>query len=161
MSPAIGHALVDGTAYLKLAGELRHDNVAPLDSLIEIWFGSGQPPQGLVIDLTSAEFMDSTALGLLAACLREARAAGLPRPLVFSTHPDINALLRGLRFDEACTLIEQRGDRALPQQALSADGLGHSDAQTILRAHEALIDLHDANRAAFQSVVDLFRSELR
>lgn len=162
MSPVIGHALVDGTAYLRLAGELRHDNVAALELLIEHWFGSEAPvPRALVIDLGAVDFLDSTALGLLAACLREARAAGLPRPLVFSTHPDINALLRGLRFDEACTLIEQRGDRALPQQALSADGLGHSDAQTILRAHEALIDLHDANRAAFQSVVDLFRSELR
>lgn len=165
MSAAIGHALVEGTAYLKLSGELRHDNVGALEMLVEHWFDSGaSPPRAIVIDLGGVEFMDSTALGLLAACLREARAHGLPSPLVFSTHADINALLRGLRFDDYCTLIEHAGDAALPAGALAAvadDASTQSSAATILHAHEALIELHEANRVAFQPVVDLFRSELR
>ncbi|GMU44631.1 MAG: STAS domain-containing protein [Xanthomonadales bacterium] len=165
MSPVIGHALVDGTAYLRLAGELRHDNVAALELLIEHWFGSEAPvPRALVIDLGAVDFLDSTALGLLAACLREARAHGLPQPLVFSTQADINALLRGLRFDEYCGIVERAGDAGPPVATLATsadDPAVQSSAATILRAHEALIELHEANRVAFQPVVDLFKAELR
>lgn len=166
MSERIGYAIVDGIGYLKLAGELRHDNIGALDALLEHWFASAQPPpQGLVIDLNDVSFMDSTAIGLLAAFAREARSHRLPRPTLFATHPDILDLLRSLRLDEVYRVVECATDSRCSALALSeidaADAAAHGTAAAILKAHEALVELNEANRIAFQPVVDLLRSELR
>lgn len=166
MSERIGYAIVDGIGYLRLAGELRHDNVGAIDALLEHWFdGSHPPPQGLVIDLNEVSFMDSTAIGLLAAFAREARRLGLPRPTLFATHPDIVDLLRSLRLDEVYRVIECATDARCSALALAevdpSDRAAQGTAAAILKAHEALVELNEANRIAFQPVVDLLRSELR
>ena len=164
MTERIGYAIVDGIAYLRLAGELRHDNTGALDALLEQWFDRMQPPpQGLVVDLNEVGFMDSTAIGLLAAFAREARAHGLPRPTLFATHADILELLRGLRLDEVYTVVECATDSRCSALALSeidpADAAAHASAAAILKAHEALVELNEANRIAFQPVVDLLRAD--
>jgi anti-anti-sigma factor len=165
MSERIGYAIVDGIGYLRLAGELRHDNIGAVDALLEHWFDGKQPaPQGLVIDLNDVSFMDSTAIGLLAAFAREARSHRLPRPTLFATHPDILDLLRSLRLDEVYRVVECATDSRCGALALTeidtADAAAHGTAAAILKAHEALVELNEANRIAFQPVVDLLRSEL-
>jgi|CXWL01.1.fsa_nt_gi anti-anti-sigma factor len=166
MSDAIAYAVKDCVCFLKLSGELRHDSAGPLDTLIERLFATdGSGICAVMIDLNDVEFMDSTVIGLLAGIARELLSRDLPAPTLFSTNEDINELLRSLRFDDVFTLIDQRTDRPLAAGALrSVEELPgdqqHCSAATILKAHEALIEMNEANRDAFQSVVDLFRAEV-
>lgn len=167
----ISHALRDRTCYLKLRGELRHDLAGPLDALLERLYAA-EPAEvdDYVIDLTEACFMDSTMIGLLAGIAREQRNRGRPAPTVFTTHPEIDQLLCSLCLDEVFTLVRHPTDRPLPPAELcvlasSPNGAGdpcadERAAETILRAHEALIELNEANREAFQPVVELFREQL-
>ncbi|HWS26563.1 MAG TPA: STAS domain-containing protein, partial [Xanthomonadales bacterium] len=111
MSDAVGCVIDDAVVYLKLRGELRHDNAAPLESLIEHCFEEGHCSiRGAVIDLNDVSFLDSTAIGLLAAIARALQARKLPPPSVFSTNPEINQLLRSLRLDQAFVLVEKATD---------------------------------------------------
>jgi anti-anti-sigma factor len=159
MDVVIAHAHSAEVHFLKLGGELRHDNAAPLEQLIENWFAGEQDAvKAVVIDLNELQFMDSTVIGLLACIVRELAERDLPKATVFSTQPEINQLLHSLCLDEAVTLVEAS---SAPGSALSAaavsDQPGQVSAANILRAHEQLIELNKANRAAFQPVVDLLR----
>lgn len=161
MGSTIAQAEVAGTHFLKLGGELRHDNAAGLEALIEHWFAVDSPPvQSVVIDLCALEFMDSTVIGLLACIVRELDGRDLPQATVFSTQPEINQLLHSLCLDEALTLIKAAPTRDTPLDLESpalAELSGQVSAASILRAHEQLIELNEANRSAFQPVVDLLR----
>lgn len=164
MNATMGHALEGGMAYLKLGGELRHDNAGALESLIEQWFGrEAGVIQGVVIDLNEARFMDSTVIGLLAAIARELESRGLPRATVFSTHAEINHLLRSLCLDAVFLLVEHATDRK-PEGLLQVDPTegeaAHCHPEAILAAHEVLVALNEANRIAFQPAVELLRADL-
>lgn len=165
MTDAIGYAVAEGVGYLRLAGELRHDTAGALEALIDRWFGAGGSPlRGVVIDLNQASFMDSTVIGLLASIARELQARDLPRPTVFSTQAEVNQLLRSLRLDEALTLVEKDTDGGALVGAVEPAPGAPSGAQcsgaAILKAHQTLIDLNEANRVTFQPVVDLLRQDL-
>lgn len=163
MKEAIGYAIQDGVCYLKLRGELRHDCAGPLDALIERLFAMNTGEfSAVVIDLNDVSFMDSTAIGLLAGIAREQLSRDLCAPTVFSTNTEINQLLRSLCLDEVFTLIEQPTEHTFQPLALnlSAGADRQCSGAAILRAHEALVELNEANRVAFQSVISLFREQL-
>lgn len=160
----------EGVFYLQLRGELRLGMCCSLDSLIETVF-EAQPlrVRAVVIDLTHASFMDSTMIGLLAGVARELKRLGLPRATVFSTHPEINQLLSCLCLEEVFTVVHQSTDQAMDLGLLATTQMQGADAgpeserhtaQVILKAHEALIGVNEANRPVFQSVVELFREQL-
>lgn len=160
MNPQIQCAVADGVGYLRLGGELRYDNAGALEHLIEHWFGQDQAlVSAVVVDLNQAEFMDSTAIGLLAAIARELMQRGLPPPTLFSTQTEINLLLRSLSLDEVFTLVEQS---TAPEHLAALDEGSDQPCSgaSILHAHRMLMDLTEANRIAFKPVVDLFREEL-
>ena len=167
MSDAVGCVIGDGVVYLKLRGELRHDNAGSLEALFEHCFDADNNAiRGAVIDLNDVSFLDSTAIGLLAAIARELQARQLPPPTVFSTHQEINQLLRSLRLDRAFTLVDKATDgrqlSAVADLTQGSDGENEQcSAAAILRAHETLIALNEGNRAAFGPVVDLIRQQLR
>ena len=166
MNDAIAFALEDGVCYLKLSGELRHHSAGPLDALIERIFARYDCPiSGVVIDLNGATFMDSTVIGLLAGIARELFSRKLEMPTLFSTQPEINQLLHSLRLDEVFKLVEASIDQPIDAAMLytlraSSNAEEQCSAAAILKAHETLIELNDANRVAFQPVVDLVRQEV-
>lgn len=172
MEHAISYALHDGLFFLRLQGELRYTQCNALDLLIEQVFAEhdvhATAVNGAVIDLTGASFMDSTMIGLLASIARALQARGLPRATVFSTHPEINQLLSCLCLDQVFTVVTQSTSNALDPQLLpvidtATENPDGDEAQTgaiILKAHEALIGVNEANRPTFQPIVDLFREQL-
>lgn len=166
MSTPVSYALIDGICYLRLKGELRHTDAAPLEQLIERLFGGDAPrARAAVIDLNDCSFMDSTILGLLAGIARELQAHGLPRATLFCTQPEILTLLGCLCLTRVFQVLQRPTDPALsaalfPAEAAAEDSSGRRSAETILKAHEALIAIDEHNRPAFQAVVDLFREQL-
>lgn len=163
MDIIIAEAQSAGVHFLKLGGELRHDNAAPLERLIEGWFSADPVTvKSVVIDLNELRFMDSTVIGLLAWIIRELEAHELPKATVFSTRAEINQLLGSLRLDEALTMVSaaaEPGSALDPAQLEAEDSSGQVSAASILKAHEQLIELNEANRESFQPVVEILRSQ--
>ncbi len=164
MTETFQYHLHHGRGYLRLEGELRHDTAGELDAWVQALVATPDSPlRDVWIDLNQVSFMDSTAIGLLAEIAREMVARGLPAPTLISANAEINDLLTSLRFDEVFKLIEKGSDCIVHPAEHDLRCTGDSSAcsgKAILKAHEALIDLNDANRAAFQPVVDLFREQL-
>ncbi|MGP9801266.1 STAS domain-containing protein [Rheinheimera sp. NSM] len=154
-------ACIDNCCYFKLRGELRYTNATGMDDLVERLFRQQPDCNQVVVDLNEASFMDSTYIGLLASLARYCQQQQLPRPALFSTHAEVNALLFSLCLDQAFDIIQQPTQHAVDMVPVSAQH--YSEQQQglmILRAHEALIALNDSNKSQFQPVVDLLKQQL-
>lgn len=162
--PEILFAHVAQCCFIKLRGELRYTHATGIDDLISQITQQQIPCNQLVIDLNQAQFMDSTYIGLLASLARFCRQQQLPKPTLFSTNVEINSLLYGLCLEQAFTIIEQATDAPLAlDKAHVITEKAYTEQQQgvmILNAHQALIDLNDKNKAAFQPVVDLLKQQL-
>ena len=82
---SIFSACVDGRYILKFVGDVRLTLCATLDCHIEESLASIDA-QEILVDLTEAEGIDSTSLGLIAKLSIKAYALSLPKPTVVSTN---------------------------------------------------------------------------
>jgi anti-anti-sigma factor len=116
---------------------------------------------GLVFDLTEADGLDSTNLGLMARVNQRATGLNAAKSLIVSTNDDINAVLRSMGFDQMFRIVtESRAAASGACDAIeSVPPSGAEVRETMLEAHRALVCMSDAGRIEFQNVVDCLESE--
>jgi len=150
---SIYYAVQSGCYVLKCVGDVRLTLCSSLDCHLETVM-CGQSLDDVVIDLTEADGVDSTTLGLIAKLAVRAARMGLPRPALVSTNEDVTRVLYSMGFDAVFMLMD-----ALPVSACDLKSLpwvAESDQQMkarIIAAHEVLMGLNDENREAFQDLV--------
>lgn len=157
----VSYAVVEPRAFLKLSGVLRH----PLSKRLNLAVGklfAWPGVRSVVVDLQAAEFIDSTCLGLLARVATTSQELGYERPVLFSTHREVNRLLRSMGFDRVFVLVENpEVPTAGWQSAEALAGLAKCpDPQLVLDAHRALCEINAQNRHLFQSVIDQLELEV-
>lgn len=156
---AIYFAEQGGDCVLRFEGAIRYTLAPSLDRFLDRLFARGGFER-ILLDLTTAESIDSTGLGLLAkVAVMEQKRSGA-RPLLFSSQPDINELLGSLCLDKVFVISDPtpshvKGE-ALPEMEPSPPEL----ASVILDAHRRLAAMNDNNRAMFRNVVDELSKEL-
>ncbi len=146
-------AKTDHAYLLKLMGDVRLTLCCTLDKLLENIFVD-QSTTSIVIDLSEADNLDSTTLGLLAKIAIKASVMGLAQPSIISPNPDITLLLESMGFRDYFVitpqpLTRQEELKEVPQLAGSE---AHVRAQ-VLDAHRTLMAMNESNRQAFKSVV--------
>jgi len=116
---------------------------------------------GLIFDLTQAEHLDSTNLGLMARAAERIRNSGGPRSLIVSTSEDINCVLRSMGFDQIFNIVtEGPREAALSGHELRTETPSQEQVrQTMVEAHRTLMGLSDAGRLQFRDVVACLESE--
>lgn len=155
----VQYAERDGSIVIRFAGDIRYTIAPALDRFLDQLFAR-QEATSIIVDLGDTESIDSTSLGLLARIANFQRRRDGSRPLLFSSQPDINALLSSICLDTAFIHCDQPPDRQ-PGIALAAGNPSENEvAQTVLAAHRLLCDMNEANRAQFQNVVEAFEREL-
>lgn len=161
MQQQILFASINNCCFFKLCGELRYTNAAGMDDLIERLFSKPVSCQQVIIDLNDATFLDSTHVGLLASLARYCQQQQLPKPTLFSTQPQINELLFSLCLDEAFEIVEKPTSPDVSLSGVTTSPYSEQQqGEMILRAHQALIDLNEKNKAEFQPLVDLLKQQL-
>ena len=138
---------------LKLVGDVRLTLCCTLDQLFEKVFADREI-DSIVIDLTRADNLDSTTLGLLAKIAVKASLAGLHQPSIISSNSDITLLLESMGFRQYFLIMEKpmTSEKELSEVAQLAGSEEHLRAQ-VLDAHRTLMAMNDHNREAFESVV--------
>ena len=143
-----------GVYVLRFSGDVRLNLCSSLDeSISTIFAGAGQA--SVIIDLTSAENLDSTTLGILAKLSLKARERGQMLPTVIITSPDIRRLLESMGFEQLFNIIDSPLPcpdclRDLPMQAVSEEEV----RRRVLEAHQILMSLNEHNRQAFRDLVN-------
>ncbi|PAV49966.1 anti-anti-sigma factor [Pseudomonas sp. HAR-UPW-AIA-41] len=142
-----------GTFVLKFVGEVRLTLCSALDATIEKIFAALNFT-AIIIDLTEAQSVDSTTLGLMAKLSILSRQKVGLLPTVVTTNPDITRVLQSMGFDQVFNIV----DTPLPCPDCLADLPSQDQSEEVvkakvLEAHRILMGLNDSNRDAFHDLV--------
>lgn len=157
----VTHAAQEGVHVLRYFGTVNFTLAPGLERFFQHLIGEGAV-SGLVFDLTAAESLDSTNLGLMARVNEQVRETGGANSVIISCNEDIDAVLRSMGFDQTfdlsaagCKLPDTSAEPVAADSASAAE-LRH----TILEAHRALVRLSDAGRLEFEPVVACLERDL-
>lgn len=148
----------DGTCLLKFVGDVRLSIAAAFDEYLDRLF---ENPQlcSVLVDLSAAEGIDSTSLGVLARFAMQAKSHFGCAPTLVSTHDDITRLLTAMGFDDVFHIVkepleDERQLGELPSSDLSLEEM----RRRVLTAHRNLMAMNDDNRERFQDLVATLES---
>jgi len=122
---------------------------------------TGTPPiRHIYVDLSAADFIDSTFTGFLLSLRRGQADAGPTLHLVAPT-AGVLRTLETMQVRRLMDIVSELPESVDRWEALATDPLDASQScELVIDAHEALIDADESNRAKFGHVVELFRKDL-
>nr|WP_221197284.1 STAS domain-containing protein [Simiduia aestuariiviva] len=142
-----------GVYVIKLVGDVRLTLCISFDAFIDRMFSDANFIS-VVFDLTAAEAIDSTTLGLMAKISLLAQERHGLVPTVVSNNPGIDRILQTMGFAEIFCIVKD-GDTDVPEaEALCVDCADEGDVKArVLEAHRILVGLNAANRDAFKDLI--------
>ena len=148
----------DGTYLLKFVGDVRLSVAAAFDEYLDRLFDA-QEMRSVLVDLSAAEGIDSTSLGVLARFAMQAKRRLGCVPTLVSTRHDITRLLTAMGFDDVFHIVttpleDERQLGELPPSDLSLEEV----RRRVLAAHRNLMAMNDENRERFQDLVATLES---
>lgn len=150
----VTHAARAGVHVLRYSGSVDYRLASGLEQFLEQLIHGGTV-SGLVFDLTAAESLDSTNLGLMARANEQLRDTGAASSVIVSSNEDIDVVLRSMGFDQSFELLPARAEAPDgPAKVIATESLSAVELRrTMLEAHRALVRLSEAGRLEFEPVV--------
>ena len=161
MSDTIKYAEIEGCYIIKFEGDIRVTLCASLDDFIVSVFENSKL-KSIFLDLSKAQNIDSTALGMIAKIAAKSRQRLLSAPITLSNNSDINRMLECMGLSQVLKLVSnlEMCDKELIEsfksQAKDMPLGDHSQAHLcdkVLDAHQALVALSDDNKSAFEELI--------
>lgn len=145
---------------IKMSGHLKYTGSGGFDTFVENLF-SKIHDKVVFIDLTEAQYLDSTNLGIMAKISDIMLTRYEKRTTIISSNPDITTLLTNIGFDDFFTILDECPDTTTMLSDISEMVTGNrSMAMMMLEAHKSLMEMNDRNKKVFSSVVDLLQQEV-
>lgn len=156
----VSYAHSDGVYVLKFKGDIRFQICGSVDRFIQKIFQESENAK-VIVDLTEASAIDSTALGVLAQIAIHTRRAQDSRPTILVSAPDMLAVLRAVSFDKVFHLLPNASSSidAYSELADIAEEEKNYTRQALL-AHQNLMALSQENRLLFRDVTQALESAL-
>jgi anti-anti-sigma factor len=150
----VTHAAQKGVHVLRYFGTVNYTLAPGLQQFLQHLLVDDEV-SGLVFDLTAAESLDSTNLGLMARANEQVRETGAPNSVIISSNEDIDVVLRSMGFDQTFDLLpaDQKLLDAHAAPVVTSSPSAADLQRTMIDAHRALVRLSEAGRLAFEPVV--------
>ena len=147
----------EGVNLVKLVGDVRLTFSVSMDSYIESLMAD-EHFCAIVFDLTDAELLDSTTLGLMAKIAIQSNESKHHQPLLVCSDPNLNRLLDSMGITELCDLLHQLpdnycqivGDHSQPLPSAADEEVVRAK---VLEAHCTLMSLNESNKETFKDLV--------
>jgi anti-anti-sigma factor len=156
----VTHATHNGVHVLRYFGSVNYTLAPGLQRFLDAIIHDGRV-SGLVFDLSAAESLDSTNLGLMARANEEVRDAGVGNSVIISSNEDIDDVLRSMGFDQSFEVVpsgEAAETDAEPVESAPPSAIELQ--RTMIEAHRALMRLSEAGRVEFEPVVACLERDL-
>ena len=114
------------------------------------------------VDLRNCPAMDSTFMGTMAGIALRLRELGQGHLHVVNLNERNSDLLCNLGLDQLFSLDSQpaRGNATVPLESGEAAGSREAQMNTMIEAHEALVDADAANLTKFKDVLEYLKQDL-
>jgi len=147
-----------GVYVIKMLGDVRLTFCISFDQFIEKMFGDSQFTS-VLFDLSEAEAIDSTTLGLMAkiSILGQERHGILP--VVLATNPGIQRILHTMGFADIFTIVDKLDAPILAERALVCENCDEQQVKAkVLEAHQILMGMNNQNADAFRDLVNMLQN---
>lgn len=151
-------ASLNGVYVIKMVGDVRLTLCMSFDRYIE---GMLADPlfSSVVFDLSGAESIDSTTLGLMAKISLLEEQKHKVSPVIFAANQDIQRVLESMGFDDIFTIVDSLTIPALEGKPLIGNTCDEEAIKRkIIEAHSVLIELDPKNKDKFRDLLELLKN---
>jgi anti-anti-sigma factor len=148
----------NGVYVIKMVGDVRLTLCISFDQFIDAMFKS-KNFTSVLFDLSDAEAIDSTTLGLMAkiSILGQDRRGIVP--VILASNPSIQRILQTMGFGDIFTIIDKLDAPVLAQQPLNCINCDEQEVkEKVLEAHKILMGLNANNADTFRNLVNMLES---
>lgn len=147
-----------GVYVIKMLGDVRLTFCVSFDQFIDGMFSDNQF-SSVIFDLSSAEAIDSTTLGLMAKISILSQEHFQVMPIVLATSPSIQRILQTMGFADIFTIVDKLDAPVLAERELHCGGCDEDEVkERVLEAHKILMSMNEKNAAAFRDLVTMLQS---
>jgi anti-anti-sigma factor len=144
-----------GVYVIKMVGDVRLTLCVSFDQFIDNMFAHSHFST-VLFDLSEAEAIDSTTLGLMAKISLLGKDRHGITPVVLSTNPSINRILQTMGFQDIFTIVNELEAPEAPLHPLPEITDQESVIQEkVIEAHKVLMGLNEGNRETFRNLVKM------
>jgi anti-anti-sigma factor len=142
----------EGVYVIKMIGDVRLTLCISFDQFIDSMFNA-ENFSAVLFDLSEAEAIDSTTLGLMAKISLQGQER---HKVIPSTNASINRVLQTMGFHDIFTIVDELQTPVSPSRELTSDvNDEHQVKEKVLEAHKILMGLNRENRATFRNLVKM------
>ena len=155
----IYYAEEEGNYYLKMAGDVRVTLCTGLNDYINRIFAT-ENIASVVVDMTAAECVDSTTLGLLAKIALHTLAEEDIKPMMIVNDASMIRLIEGMGFDEIFEILPSLPSTPDELKAVSSVKASSDESRDqVIEAHKTLMSMNKKNMRTFSELVKALEHE--
>ncbi|MEE4245831.1 MAG: STAS domain-containing protein [Kangiellaceae bacterium] len=155
MTTKIQYGQTNGSHVFKMSGDIRYGDIIALQQYLEHFDLNNLT---VLVDLSEASHLDSTALGVLAILAIKCREDGEQKPTIYVDNPVVIEALMGVCFDLIFNIENQfESPDVYLEDIASASGTLADVSGTVTVAHKALSEISDSNQELFKDVNKLLK----
>lgn len=148
----------EGVYIIKMLGDVRLTFCVSFDQFIDEMFND-PAFSSVLFDLSEAEAVDSTTLGLMAkiSILGQERKGIVP--VVLANNAGIQRILQTMGFSDIFTIVDTLDTPVLAATPLNCENCDEEIVKAkVLEAHTILMKLNDENASAFSDLVSMLQN---
>ena len=159
MSP--GQILVadhSGVYVIKMTGDVRLTLCISFDQFIEAMLTSSNFTS-VLFDLSEAEAVDSTTLGLMAKISLLAQEQHEIKPIILATNASIKRILETMGFADIFIIVDRLNIDLSTDKTLTVIECDESTVKDkVIEAHKILMGLNEQNHETFKNLVNMLEN---
>ena len=148
----------NGVYVIKMLGDIRLTLCISFDQFIDTMFKS-ENFASVLFDLSDAEAIDSTTLGLMAKISILGQERHCTVPVILASNPSIQRILQTMGFGDIFTIVDQLDAPISAEKPLNCINCDEQEIkEKVIEAHKILMGLNAGNADTFRNLVNMLEN---
>lgn len=147
-----------GVYVIKMMGDVRLTLCISFDQFIDTMLATANFTS-VLFDLSEAEAVDSTTLGLMAKISLLAQEKRNIKPVILATNASIQRILETMGFADIFIIVDKLNIDLSPDKTLTIIECDENMVkEKVIEAHKILMGLNEQNRETFKNLVNMLEN---